>query len=816
MLLLTPCSGLAAEGASAVGPELREQSISVLRRTLHETDGWVKVHAAELLIGNNYVEEARAAFEAELEKDPAPPFRIGVWRVLIQAAGNDQELRRQYLDKIVAAFLDSAGTDRVHAVETLGKLGYAERSPELKRVAEEGEGSFQAYARWVVANSGEAEDEALLAELLDAGDSDVRGCAAYALRYFNVIRDDTFEKLSQALSREPEGSSGRVYLVSALYVHDKGNDYSRHRQEGKVALLEYLETGNKDEKNEACAALAEVGGADDVGILTTLLQDPETDVQAHAANALFRIGRRESRGLSWPDWTVIALYGAFMLGFGCYFLRKQTSTEEYFLASRNMNPNLIGISMFATLLSTISYLGSPGEVIKHGPMSAVGNILIMPFVYLVAGYILIPAVMRLKITSAYEILEARLGVQVRVLGAVLFMMTRLVWMAMLTYIAAKLLVEMLDWSEQRIPWVVVVMGLVAVVYTALGGLRAVIITDLFQFVFLVGGAILTVVLITVEMGGFGWVPTQWAPHWDVQPLFSWNFTTRVTMFGAMAATFCWWICTAGSDQVAIQRYLATRDAKSARRAFLVNAIADVGVMILLYLVGFALLGLFLAQPHMIPDGRSPIEGADYLFPRYIANYLPIGVAGLVIAAMFAAAMSSLDSGINSIVTVISKDFIDRFRRKKGRDGEVPTINVRLARILALLIGIAVVLLSSLIGIVPGNIIEVTNKTNGLFIGPLFCLFVLALFIPGSTSFGTIIGAVYGFTTAFTYAYWDALTGGSHALSFQWILPAALVVNLLVGVSLSRVPTRGRTRGTIIAWGVIALAPLVVLYAWLFS
>jgi len=801
---------LAAEEQSKVAPELRERALSVLREALDKEHEWVKVHAAEALLFNNYPDDVRRVFQNELQKGPPPKYRIGVWRVLAQAAGNDRKARKKYLDRIVAAFEDPAGPDRVHAVETLGKLGYKKVSPELTAVANEGDGSFQAYARWVLANSGKPEDEACLAELLDSGDSDVRGCVAYALRYFDRLRDETLDKLIQAVSQEPTDSSGRVYLLGALYVHAQAEHYKSYREKAKVELLKYAETGNKDEKNELCSALAEAGGFDDVEILAGLLNDPEPDVRVHAANALLRIERRQFRGLRWLDWAVIGLYGAFMLGIGVYYSRRQTSTEEYFLAGRSMNAHIVGISMFATLLSTISYLGSPGEVIKHGPMIGFGYVLVIPITYLVTAYVLIPAIMKLRITSAYEILESKLGLHVRLLGSVVFIMTRLVWMAMLVYIAARLMVEMLNWPDTMLPWVVAAAGGVAVVYTAIGGLRTVIITDLFQFFILMGGAILTILLITIEMGGFGWFPTQWASHWDVQPLFSWNISTRVTVVGTMAATFCWWICTAGSDQVAIQRYLATRDVKAARRAFLTNSIADVGVMVLLYIVGFALLGFFASRAYLIPDGKSLIADADYLFPQYVANYLPIGCAGLIVAAMFAAAMSSLDSGINSIVTVVSRDFIDRFRTRKGVEEGKSTINVRLAKCLVLIIGILVVLLSSQIKRVPGNIVEVTSKTNGLFVAPLFGLFFMAMFVRRATAFGTIIGAVYGFMTAVAFAYWDAITGAAHSLSFQWIIPAALVVHILVGLLLSRIPTQGKKAGYLVTWAIVSLIPLVAL------
>jgi SSS family solute:Na+ symporter len=513
-------------------------------------------------------------------------------------------------------------------------------------------------------------------------------------------------------------------------------------------------------------------------------------------------------GLGPLDWGVIALYGAFMLGVGWFYHRRQTTAEEYFLGNRSMGSIVVGISTYATLLSTISYLANPGEMIKHGPVILWGMAAI-PVTYVIVGYLLIPALTRVRITSAYELLEERLGYRVRLLGGVIFSLTRLVWMALLVYLAAKALVTVVDWPQAAVPYVIVTAGLVAVVYTFLGGLRAVIITDVFQFFILMAGAVLTIGFVTVKIGGLGWWPTEWAPNWDHQPLFSWDPRIRVTVFGTLVSTVLWWVCTAGSDQVVIQRYLATRNSTAARRSFLVNGVAEILITTLLCLVGFALLGFYQANPQFLTEGRNLVVDADYLFPHFVANFLPAGIAGLVVAAMFAAAMSSLDSGTNSIVTVVTRDLLPRLR--KGR--EAGRNELRVAKSLVLGIGIAVVLISSQMGRVPGNIFEVTNKTNGLFVGPLFGLFVLALFVPGANGFGAAFGALYGFLAAVLIAYWDVLTG-REGLSFQWIILVALVVHIVIGVVLSRISARWPLGSGRIVVYVVAAAPPVATVCWM--
>lgn len=153
-------------------------------------------------------------------------------------------------------------------------------------------------------------------------------------------------------------------------------------------------------------------------------------------------------GLHWIDGLIIAAYVCAMLGLGWYYSRRQASTDEYFNGGRAMNPFLIGISLFATLLSTISYLSSPGEIIKYGPYMMTG-VLSIPIVYFVVGYLLIPVFMRHRVTSAYELLETKLGLSTRLIGATMFIALRVVWMAVLLNFAAQAMLVMVgggtDW-----------------------------------------------------------------------------------------------------------------------------------------------------------------------------------------------------------------------------------------------------------------------------------------------------------------------------------------------------------------------------------
>ncbi len=514
----------------------------------------------------------------------------------------------------------------------------------------------------------------------------------------------------------------------------------------------------------------------------------------------------ERQGLAVIDWIIVALYAIGTITLGWYYSRTQNSTKEYFVGSGDMKPWLIGVSLFATLLSTISYLSMPGETLGKGPMYMF-SMLALPAVFAVVGFVLLPVYMKQRVTSAYELLEDRLGPNIRLLGAWMFISLRLVWMSLLIYLTAKAMTIMLGVGEDMIPVIALVTGFVAVIYTSLGGLRAVVITDLVQTVLLFGGALLVLATISWNLGGFGWVPTEWNPAWDTQPVFSTDFSVRVTLVGSLFNYFVWYVCTAGGDQTSVQRFMATKDAAAARRALATQLTVSVVVAITLGFVGFALLAYFEANADLLPAHISLKDNADKIFPLFIAFHLPPGVSGLVVAAMFAAAMSSIDSGVNSITAVVMTDILKSKTPEHtaaaaatdqaadaspyaaplaANDTDQTAQHMATARWLAFGIGAVVVVASSGMGIIPGNITAVTTKTANLLTTPIFGLFFFALFVPFASPKGVAVGAFCGTTTAVLIAFSGPIFGfvpGSEELdpvSFQWIAPAAITVNIVTG------------------------------------
>ena len=479
------------------------------------------------------------------------------------------------------------------------------------------------------------------------------------------------------------------------------------------------------------------------------------------------------------------LYAIGMVVVGLYFSKKNNNTEDYLLGGRKMNPLMLGMSLFASLLSTISYLSYTGEMIRYGPMFITGAIA-FPFVIFTVGSFMIPYFMKLRVTSAYEILEQRLGLSIRLLESTLFTLIILFWMAVIIHATTdKVLVPVLGLGESWTTPICILMGIVTITYTSLGGLRAVVFTDVIQSGILFGGGILTVAIITNELGNFRelW-PAEWPTHWE-KPNWGFDPEARMSLVSIFLAVFCWHTCTAGSDQVVIQRYFATRDVKAAKRVLVINLVADFLAMLLMAMVGLALIAFFTANPDILGTDQSLDNNSDQLFPKFISTELPVGLTGLVISGLLAAAMSSLSSGMNSTSSVITTDFISLFRSVEPDEKS----KILIARWVSFIIGLVVVILSLIVGHVSGNLFEVANKVVNLFVSPLFVLFFLAMFVKSSNAIGVWCGALTSITVAVSIAFWKEITG-EEGISFLWIMPAAFILGILVG-SIASLAFRGK-------------------------
>ncbi len=478
--------------------------------------------------------------------------------------------------------------------------------------------------------------------------------------------------------------------------------------------------------------------------------------------------------LSVLDWIVLVTYGGSMLLIGWYFSRKNKSEEDYLLGGRRMNPNAIGISLFASLLSTLSYLTYPGEMILHGPAIFAG-LIAFPLVYYVAGWWLIPRIMRSNVTSAYEILETKTGLSVRMLATFMFLSLRLLWMATIIYVTVDVaLLSVVQFDRAYVPAIGILLTVVTIIYTSMGGLRAVVVTDVVQTFIFLGGAVLSVIVVCISLESVTeLVPTSWPDHWDNFQL-GFDPQERNTVGNAVLVLFLWYVCTTGSDQMAIQRYLSTRDIHAARKSFRVSLYSSSIAYVLLALVGLAMLAYFAQNPHLQFPDKTLTEQADSLFPRFILIGLPSGISGLVIAGLLAAAMSSMSSGINSVSSVVAEDLIKRFRKTRTQHDSLKQVKV-----LSYMTGVVVMVMSLFVGEVQGNLLDVIMKVVNLFVAPLFVLFFMALFVSFATERGTFLGGIVSITVAILIAFFELF-----GISVLWIMPSALVAGVVSGILFS--------------------------------
>ncbi len=479
------------------------------------------------------------------------------------------------------------------------------------------------------------------------------------------------------------------------------------------------------------------------------------------------------------DLLVLALYAAVMVGVGAYYSRTNKSADDYLLGGRTLSPIALGLSLFATLVSTLSYLAHPGEMIAHGPMMAT-MVFAHPVIFLIVGFGLIPLLMKQPVTSAYELLETRLGTSIRLAGAGVFLLLRLGWMATILFATSKLvLVPLLKLDPSWTAPLCVLLGVLTAVYSSSGGLKAVVMTDAIQSITMLAGAVVTLVVVTRRTGGIdGWWPTVWPEHWQ-SPNWGFDPDARVSFGVLMLSTTLWYVCTNGSDQMSIQRFLSTRDARAARRTLFVSQFTDALVLLLLGITGVAILGFYSVLPPKLAEGEALVSAADKLFPLFIMTEMPPGLSGLVLAAILSAALSSLSSGVNSACAVLERDFLTR----EGRPGETADAAIRRLKWLTWIVAWIAISLSMLNLLFEGNLLERCFKLINLLTAPLFVLFFLALFVPWANAVGAWCGLVSSVCVAIGIAYAKDL-GLPLSISFVWIIPCSLATGIGVGSAVS--------------------------------
>jgi len=495
------------------------------------------------------------------------------------------------------------------------------------------------------------------------------------------------------------------------------------------------------------------------------------------------------------NWIVIALYGVGIVGIGWYYSSKNKDSDDYLVGGRKMRPIAVGMSYFVALFSTVTYLSVPGEIVRYGPVIYLG-LLALPLVYYVVGWFIIPVFMKLNVTSGYELLETRLGLWPRMYGVAIFLTMRLFWMGLIIYATVdKLVIPLTGLSPSATPLLCIAIAALAIVYTAMGGLKAIVTVDVFQSCLLFGGVLFSLGLITYNLGGLSaWWPDAWPSHWQDPDFLPSAEGGNRTILAAMVSTFVWFTCTSGSDQMAVQRYLATRDVKAARHMLGVSFICAAAIKMILGALGLALIAYAASDAGKMPGGLDELGDADRLFPTFIVSALPVGFAGLVIAGLLTEAVNSLSSGMNASSAVIMKDLVGRFRpiRLSG------AAEVRVLRLLSIGVGLIVVMVSIGVTYLQGNLTELAYKLVSFLTAPLFSLFFFAIFVRRARPLGAMAGTTASILIAIVIHYWHEMTtvlnyffatdiDPTPPLSFLWGHAMSLGAAIIVGTLFSLIP-----------------------------
>ena len=445
----------------------------------------------------------------------------------------------------------------------------------------------------------------------------------------------------------------------------------------------------------------------------------ETSTSAPAASASFHA----------LDYLALIGYLVVIVAIGVYFSRRENTTEDYFLAGRRIPWWAASLSIFSTYLSAVTFMAIPAAAFKADWVTILinlGIILVAP----VAVFCFLPFYRRLNVTTIYEYLEMRFSPGIRIYGSVSFVLLQLAKMGVFLLLPALALSTVTGFNVYAS---IIVMGVLCTVYTVLGGIEAVIWTDVLQSCVLVGGGLLCIGTIFAaeqfDLGGMMAVAS------DADKFHIFN------MEGGIDSSVFWVVIIGGffiqlvpftSDQVIAQRFLTTRDEKSAARSVWAHAGIVVPASLLFFGLGTALYVFYASRPEMLPSGDVT---NDVIVPWFIATQLPAGLAGLVIAGLFAATMSTVDSGMHSIATSLVND-IHRKLRPDADDRQ----RLKMARILTVAAGlfgtISAVLISKMD---PGSLWTLILLLVGLFGSSLCGVFLLGVFTRRASSRGVAIG-----------------------------------------------------------------------------
>lgn len=432
------------------------------------------------------------------------------------------------------------------------------------------------------------------------------------------------------------------------------------------------------------------------------------------------------------DWTVLGAYFLLTLGIGIFASRGMNgTTADFFLAEGKIPGWAAGLSIFGTVLSALTFIAIPAKAYATNWVYFMNNMMIVAVAPLIV-YFYLPYFRKLKVTSIYEYLEVRFNRPVKLLASLTFLLFQLGRLGVVIYLPSLVLSSIIGID---LTTCIVVTSLVTTVYCFFGGIEAVVWTDVMQVFVLLGGALASLIFIIFSIdGGF---PAFFSEASDSNK-FQWavleSTITEPVLWVVLVGGFLSQLVTFSSDQVVVQRYLTTSSEKEARKSIYINALLTIPASIIFFGVGTALWVYFKHHPAEVnPFGRT-----DDIFPGFITNQLPSGLSGLVIAGVFAATMSTISSSMNSMATVITKDFFVLLRPNSSDKKQF-----NFARITTVCLGLMGAVVSIYIASLQNSSIWDQYITIiGLLGGCLAGMFTAGIFFPKINSTGMLVGFVF--------------------------------------------------------------------------
>lgn len=430
------------------------------------------------------------------------------------------------------------------------------------------------------------------------------------------------------------------------------------------------------------------------------------------------------------DIIVFLLFTGGVVAFGCSFFKKKGTSEEFTSAGRSLPGWVVGMSIFATYVSSISYLGYPGKAFS-GDWNAFVFSLSIPIASYFAARYFVPFYRSQDSISAYSFLENRFGPWARIYASSCYLLTQIARTGSILYLLALPMNVLLGWHIQTI---IVVTSVAIVLYSMLGGMKAVIWTEAIQGIILIGGALVCMFILLFDMPG-GPVQTFSIAMEDGK--FS------LGSFGSSLSESTFWVCLIygiftnlqnyGIDQSYVQRYHTAKNEKETKFSALFGGYLFIPVSAVFFMIGTGLYAFYKVHPGILPDGVR----ADYVFPFFIVNELPVGLTGLLIASIFAAGMSTIATSVTSSSTIILTDYYQRFRKHAGNRERMLVLKLS-----SVGVGVAGILVAFAFMSVQ-SALDAWWALASIFSGGMLGLFLLGYISKKARNFDAVLGVVCG-------------------------------------------------------------------------